>query len=374
MKVIIISDSFKGSLSSEEIADIAQKGVNKHFNDCEVVKIPVADGGEGTVDCFYKACGGEIITVNSTGPYNEEIIKDYLKLGDKAIIEMAKCAGLPMVFGNENPAITTTFGVGTQILKAIENGAKHIILGLGGSATNDGGCGAAVALGVKFYDDKGREFIPVGKTLKNIRKIDTSNSNKLLKDIKVEVMCDIDNVLYGKTGAAYIFAPQKGANEKMVEMLDAGLVNLCDIIKKDCKVDVSNLAGGGAAGGFGAGVAAFFGAELRAGIDVVLETVEFEKKLENCSFVITGEGRLDSQSLNGKVPIGVARAAKKKNVPVIAIVGILGDDILKVYEYGISSVFVTNRKALPFKEVIKTAKEDYISTLDDVLKLMKIKF
>ncbi len=373
MKVLVISDSFKGSLSSEEISEISKEYIKKYYPNSEVVGIPVADGGEGTVDCFYKAIGGDLIKTNTTGPYNEKIVAEYLKFNDTAIIEMAKTAGLPMVIGKENPSTTTTFGVGTQILHAIKNGAKHIILGLGGSATNDFGCGAACALGVLFYNEKGEKFIPTGESLSKVCKIDISKAQCLLQNVKIEVMCDIDNPTYGEKGAAYVFAPQKGADKDMVEFLDKGLMSICEIVKKDLGIQVDNLAGGGAAGGFGAGMAAFFNAKLRAGIDVVLEMVDFENHLSGASFVITGEGRIDNQSLGGKVPIGVSRMAKEKNVPVIAIVGIVKGDISQVYSEGITAVFNTNRQALPFEEIIKTAKEDYKNTLEDVLRLMQIK-
>ena len=232
-KCIVISDSFKGSLSSIEIGRIAEKSIREHFPDCEVLSVPAADGGEGTVDCFMEALGGERIVEPVTGPLGEPVNASYAVIGDRAVIEMAAAAGLPLVGDRKNPAVTTTYGVGQQIKSAIERGVREIILGLGGSATNDAGCGCAAALGVKFYDADGKSFIPVGGTLKDIAKIDVSECKKLLAGVKITAMCDIDNPLCGETGAAYVFGPQKGADAEMVKMLDAGLSHLADSIERE---------------------------------------------------------------------------------------------------------------------------------------------
>jgi len=371
-KCIMISDSFKGSLSSTEIGHIAKDSVKKFFPDCEVLSIPVADGGEGTVDCFLEAIGGEKIFVNTIGPLKDEMTAFYGMLpGNRAVIEMAAAAGLPLIADRRNPLLATTYGVGELIKDAIKKGAKEIILGLGGSATNDGGCGCAAALGVKFFDKYGKSFIPTGGTLCDIDKIDISECKALLSGVTMTAMCDIDNPMYGEHGAAYIFGPQKGADEKTVKYLDKNLRHLSEVIKRDLGIDVSDMPGSGAAGAFGAGCVAFFGAELLAGIEVVLNCVTFDSLLDSCDMVFTGEGRIDGQSLRGKVVIGVSKRTQKKNVPCIAVVGDVRDDAYGAYNLGVTAIFSTNRLAIPFSEAKTRSRQDYIRTFEDVLRLIK---
>ena len=371
-KVIVISDSFKGSLGSGEIARIAADCIPSYFPGCQVVGLPVADGGEGTVDCFLEAIGGDRVVVPVTGPWGEPVEAAYARIGDTAVIEMAAAAGLPMVGTRLDPSRTTTYGVGQLILHAVEHGAKHLVLGLGGSATNDGGCGAAAALGVKFDNAAGESFVPVGATIPQIASIDCSAAADRLAGVTVEVMCDIDNPLCGPRGAAAIFGPQKGADEAMIRQLDDALGHLADVVETDLHQSVRDLPGAGAAGGFGAGAAAFFGAELRPGIEVVLDLVRFDDLLAGCDLVLTGEGRMDGQSLGGKVPVGVARRAKQKGVPVVAIVGVVGPGIDPVYDEGITAVFTTNREALPFAQIQHRGAEDYRRALTDLLRYTKI--
>ncbi len=370
MKIIVISDSFKGSLSSSDINDIANEVLPAHFPNCQVLGLPVADGGEGTVDCFLGITGYQKVQTNVTGPWGEDITAYYARNGNTAVIELAQTAGLPMVKDKKDPSATTTYGAGMQIAAAVSAGATHIILGLGGTATNDGGCGAAHALGVQFYNQKGESFCPTGSTLKDISNVDSSKADKLLSGVQIEVICDIDNIACGESGAAHVFAPQKGADPQMVAMLDDGLAHLISILPNSS--DLHQLKGGGAAGGFGVGAVAFLGGKLRAGIEVVLDAINFEQHLQNCDLVITGEGKLDGQSLGGKVPIGVATRCKLANVPVIAIVGVLGDSWQEAYNHGISAIFATNRQALPFAEVVPIAKEQYHDTLCDVARLVVI--
>lgn len=367
-KVVVISDSFKGSLSSSQISRIAADCIHRYDPDCQVVGLPVADGGEGTVECFLEAIGGESVVIPVRGPWGETLEAAYGRIGDTAVVEMAAAAGLPLVGDRKDPSKTTTYGVGMQIRHAVEHGAKRIILGLGGSATNDGGCGCAVALGVRFRDEAGKEFCPVGETLHQIAAIDCTAADKLLEGVAVEVMCDIDNPLCGPKGAAAIFGPQKGADKAMIAMLDKGLGHMAQVIAKERDVQVDLIPGSGAAGGFGAGAVAYLHAELRPGIEVVLDMVEFERQLEGCDLVITGEGRIDGQSLGGKVPVGVSRRARKSQVPVIAVVGIMGNGAEAVYDEGITAIFNTNRRALPFEQIRCDGEQDYRSTLDDVLK------
>lgn len=370
-KVVVISDSFKGSLSSSAIAHAAADVIRQFYPDCTVVGLPVADGGEGTVDCFLEAIGGQRITVSVTGPWGETVEAAYARMGDTAVVEMAAAAGLPMVGQRLDPSRTTTYGVGQLLRHAVEHGARHLVLGLGGSATNDGGCGAAAAMGVRFRNAAGEEFVPVGATIPEIAAVDCSETERLLAGISVEVMCDIDNPMCGDRGAAAVFGPQKGADGAMVQRLDAALDHLAKILARDLKQSVADLPGAGAAGGFGGGAAAFFGAALRPGIEVVLDLVRFDEQLKDCNLVITGEGRMDGQSLGGKVPVGVSRRAKQKGVPVVAIVGIAGPGIEPVYVEGITAVFTTNREARPFAEICNRAEADYRRTLTDLMRLVK---
>ncbi len=371
-KAVLIPDSFKGTLSSKEICSIIEKSINYYFPECSVFSIPVADGGEGSVDCFLEALGGEKIYETVKGPYFEDMQSYYglINGGETAVIEMASCAGLPLVEDRKDPSKTTTYGVGQLILSAAKKGCKKIIVGLGGSSTNDGGCGAAAATGVKFFNKEGNEFIPVGGTLKDIAKIDLSNRSETISNIEIITMCDIDNPMYGKNGAAYIFGPQKGAEQEMIEELDKGLIKLCEVIKSDLNKDLKDVPGGGAAGGMGAGMIAFFDSELQMGIETVLDTVNFDDVISDADMIFTGEGKMDSQSLRGKVVIGVARRARKKNIPVTVIAGGT-DDIQEAFEVGVTSVFTINRLPQDFQISRFKSKENMESTIDNILRLIK---
>ncbi len=375
MKIILVPDSFKGTLSSTEVSEVMKDAIIKIIPDAEVKAIPVADGGEGTVDAFLAAVGGEKITLSVSGPYNEKCESFYgiIREGKTAVIEMAAAAGLPMVGDNKNPLITTTFGVGELMADAISKGVSEIILALGGSATNDGGCGAAAALGAEFYDSEGNMFVPVGGTLSNISEIKTDKLCENLKDVKVTVMCDIDNPLYGKTGAAYVFAPQKGADENQVKLLNEGLINFSKAVEGSLGVDISKLSGAGAAGGFGGGAAAFFKGELVSGTDVVLNTAGFDKELERADLVITGEGRIDSQSIRGKVVSGVAKRVKPFNIPLIVIAGAAEEDIDQCYDMGVTAVFSINRKAEDFSVSRYKSKENLYKTTENIIRLINFK-
>jgi glycerate kinase len=373
-KFILIPDSFKGTLSSTQICSIMKERLLYHFPNASVVSIPVADGGEGSVDCFLTALGGEKITKEVNNPFFERIESFYglIDGGKTAVIEMAAAAGLPLVEDRKNPLTATTFGVGELIMDAANRGVKKIIVGLGGSATNDFGCGAAAACGVKFFDKDGKEFIPTGGTLIDIKKVDISSKNAILDKIEIVTMCDIDNPPFGERGAAKVFAPQKGADEKTVEFLDTGVRHLSELLEKDNGVKTSNLAGGGAAGAFGAGMVAFFNSTLKMGIEVVLDTVGFDTVLDGASVVFTGEGKLDGQSLGGKVVIGVSRAAKKKGVPVIAVVGGADRDIEPVYGEGVTAVFTINRLPEDFSISRNKSEENLRLSFDNVCRALKI--
>lgn len=299
-KVILAPDSFKGTMSSIKICNIMEEVINKHIPDIDVIKIPVADGGEGTVECFLEALGGSIIQTEVSGPFFDKINSFYGILPDHttAIIEMAAAAGLPLAGDKKDPTITTTYGVGELIKHAVtENGIRKIIIGLGGSSTTDGGTGMASALGIKFYDEMDKEFIPVGGTLEKIARIDLSGLIKEIKDCTIVAMCDVDNPLYGKNGAAYIFGPQKGADDESVRLLDKGLEHLANQLKRQFNLNVAQKPGAGAAGGLGAGILAFLNGSLESGIETVLDTVKFDALLSDANIVFTGEGRIDGQSL-----------------------------------------------------------------------------
>ncbi|HPY56542.1 MAG TPA: glycerate kinase [Sedimentibacter sp.] len=370
-KAVLIPDSFKGTLSSIEICTIISDKIYKHFPHCHVVSIPVADGGEGSVDCFLSALGGEKIVETVSSPYFEDMESFYGLIDDTAVIEMAACAGLPLVEDRKNPSLTTTYGVGQLIMSAAKKGCKKIIVGLGGSSTNDGGCGAAAAVGVKFYDKKGNEFIPIGKTLIDIDRIDLSHKAKELDNIEIITMCDIDNPMYGPTGAAYIFGPQKGADEKMILELDKGLKNLCDVIERETGKDLKDVPGSGAAGAMGAGMIAFFNSVLQMGIETVLDTVKFDEIIEDADMIFTGEGRVDTQSLRGKVVIGVGKRAKNKNIPVTVIAGGAANNIDDAYDMGVTSIFTINRLPEDFEISRHKSKENLEATIDNILRLIK---
>lgn len=374
-KCIVISDSFKGSLSSGEICDIARACFAEVLSDCELTAIPVADGGEGTVDCFHQVCGGELVPVTVQGPFGQDMEAAYLRLdGGRAVIEMASSAGLPLVGDRRDPRITSTYGVGQQIRHAVEQGSTQILLGLGGSCTNDGGCGCAAALGVRFLDRAGQAFVPTGGTLDQIAHIDVSGARQLLQTVKLTAMCDIDNPMHGPTGASYIFGPQKGADPAMVEFLDGQLKALDAVIQRELHRAVADVPGAGAAGAFGAGILAFLDGTLCPGIEAVLDLVDFDGKLKDCDLVITGEGRFDSQSIRGKVVSGVSRRAKRQGVPVAVIAGSVAEEVESISadpDSGITAVFSINRQAMDYSASKPFSRRNYRYTLENLLRLMK---
>lgn len=362
-------------MSSARICALMKKAAEAVFPDCETVSIPVADGGEGSVDAFLEAAGGVKQQLTVKNPFFEDMESFYGILdGDEtektAVVEMAACAGLPLASGRLNPHVTTTYGAGQLIAHALEKGCKKIIIGLGGSATNDGGCGAAAALGAVFFDKDGKRFVPTGGTLKDIARIDIAGIDARIGQTDCIAMCDIDNPLHGKNGAAYIFGPQKGADETAVRELDEGLRHLAEIIKRDIGIDKADYPGAGAAGGMGYGMLCFLGARLKMGIETVLDTAGFDRRIADADCIFTGEGKIDSQSLRGKVVIGVARRAKKAGVPVIAVVGDAEKDIDAVYDEGVTAVFSINRLAVPFSEARKTAEQDLSAAMGNILRLM----
>lgn len=373
-KIVLIPDSFKGTLSSTEVCRAMKAAIDSQL-EAQVISIPVADGGEGSVEALLSAVGGQRRTVTVQNPFGEPMESFYgvIHDGKTAVIEMAACAGLPLAEGRLNPAITTTYGVGQLLAHALDSGCRDVILALGGSATNDGGAGCANALGVQFYNADNQSFLPTGGTLKDIDRIDLSGRHPLLTETKITVMCDIDNPLYGKTGAAYIFAPQKGADPEMVEFLDQGLIHYSEKLQDCCGQDVSTLPGGGAAGGFGAGVVALLGGTLKMGIDIVLDTVDFDNLIADADLIFTGEGKIDGQSIRGKVVVGVAKRAKRQSKPVIAMVGAVDEGATDAYDLGVTAIFAINRKAEDFAVSRHNSQANLQATVTDIVRLWHMK-
>ena len=371
-KILLVPDSFKGTLSSRQVCQVMAGQLRRFFPQAQVKSIPVADGGEGSVEAFLAAAGGERRTRTVTGPFGEPVEAFYGILGDgrTAVIEMAACAGLPLAEGRLNPERATTYGVGELLLAAKEAGCTKAILGLGGSCTNDGGAGAAAALGAKFTRVDGAAFVPTGGTLGEIAALDVSPVAQALQGMELTAMCDIDNPLYGDAGAAAVFAPQKGADAAMVARLDAGLRHLGQVAARCLGRDFSHLPGAGAAGGLGFGMAAFCGAQLRMGIDVVLDAVGFGSLLPGTDVVFTGEGKIDSQSARGKVVSGVAARCRKAGVPVVAVVGQIGQGFEEMYQQGLTAVFSINRAAQPFAESRFHAGENLALTMENIARLL----
>jgi len=342
MKIVIAPDSYKESLSATEVAQAIEKGFREIFPDAHYVSVPVADGGEGTVEAMIAATQGAEHTASVTGPLGERVDARWGMSGDgnTAFIEMAAASGLALVPPElRNPLITTSRGTGELILRALEHGARNIIIGIGGSATNDGGAGMVQALGAKLCDANGTEIGHGGGSLMSLNTIDISGLDPRLASCTIRVACDVTNPLTGEQGASRIFGPQKGATDAQIVELDNNLSHYADVIKKSLRVDVKAVPGAGAAGGMGAALMAFLGAELRSGIEIVTQALNLEEHIHDCTLVVTGEGRIDSQSIYGKVPVGVAKVAKKYHKPVIGIAGSLTHDVGVVHQYGIDAVF-----------------------------------
>ncbi|CRF34777.1 Glycerate kinase [Brachyspira suanatina] len=351
-KIIIIPDSFKGSASSLEICNYIERGVLKVIKDADIIKIPVADGGEGTVESILYAAGGNIKKINVRNPEGKIIEAKYGIINkEKAVIEMAEASGLTLVDDKtRNPLKYSTYGTGEFIKDAVNNNIKEILIGIGGSATNDCGIGMANALGYKFLDKDNNELEAIAENMMHVADIDDSNVDKRIFDIKITVACDVKNPLYGKNGATAIYGKQKGVTEETFYILDDGLKNIAKIIKEKFGKEIDYMEGAGAAGGLGGGLVAFCNAKLKSGIDAVLDIIDFESKIKDASLIITGEGAIDGQTKEGKVPVGVAKRAG--NIPVIAIVGEIREGAEIVYDLGIKSIMPLCPKAMTLEESI----------------------
>ncbi|BFL83279.1 glycerate kinase [Shewanella baltica] len=393
MKIVIAPDSFKESLSALEVANAIEQGLRQVIPDCDIVKIPVADGGEGTVQSMVDATGGSIVSLEVMGPLGHRVQAHYGILGNLsnsdsnndsdsrsndgsatvpntgaiAVIEMASASGLHHVPREQrNPLMTTSYGTGELICDALNRGIKHIILGLGGSATNDGGAGMAQALDILLLDSQGKTLPSGGAALANLAQIDVSNAHPLLRECSFEVACDVDNPLCGERGASAIFGPQKGATPSMVKQLDTALAHYADVIARNGMTDHREHAGAGAAGGMGLGVMAFLNAELKPGVEIVMKTVGLADKIRGADLVITGEGRIDGQTVFGKTPMGVLKQAQLQGIPTIGIAGCLGDNADAILDHGMSAIFPIIPHLSPLDDVLANAKLNLCNTARNI--------
>ncbi len=357
-----------------EVADAIEAGFRVVYPDAEYLKLPIADGGEGTVSALVAATEGELVKVAVTDPLGQKIDSFYGSCGDgvTAVIEMAAASGLDLVPREQrNPLLTTSYGTGELIKAALDHGVRKFIIGIGGSATNDGGVGMLQALGVKLLDAKGEQVGFGGGALAAMERIDISELDPRLQECSVQVACDVDNPLTGERGASAIFGPQKGATPEMVKQLDGYLGHFAALIRRDLGIDIETRSGAGAAGGMGAALLAFLRADLRPGIDIVIEAIGLAEAMQGASLAITGEGRMDGQTVFGKAPIGVARVASAQNVPVIGLAGSLGDGVEAVYDHGITAVYSVVPGPCTLPDALKEAHANLVLTARNVAATLK---
>jgi len=375
MIIVIAPDSYKESLTALEVATQIEAGFREVFPEAQYRKLPMADGGEGTVSALVAATGGRLQAAEVSGPLGAPVQAFYGMTGDgkTAVIEMAAASGLALVPpGLRNPLKTTSFGTGELIKAALDAGAEHLIIGIGGSATNDGGAGMLQALGAKLLDRSGGQIGFGGGSLAFLERIDVSCLDPRLKTCRIEAACDVDNLLTGPKGASAVFGPQKGATPEMVVTLDENLTRYAALIARDLGVQLDRVAGAGAAGGMGAALLAFFGAELRPGIEIIVEAVGLDALVRDADLVITGEGRIDSQSIHGKTPIGVARLAKRYGKPVLAIAGCLSSDVGVVHEHGIDAVFSVLSQPGTVEQALRDAATNVRAASRNIAALLKV--
>lgn len=373
-KYVVAPDSFKESMTAKEVCDAMEKGIKEADSSAEVIKVPMADGGEGTVDSLVDATHGQRVIVEVTGPLGNKISAYYGILGNgiTAVIEMAKASGLEIVEKKKrNPMITTTFGTGELIRDALDHNVKEIIIGLGGSSTNDGGSGMAQALGAKLLDQNNHQIPFGGGNLDKLDKIDISNLDSRLQDVKIILASDVTNPLIGKEGASRVFGLQKGATPEMVEKLENNLQHYAKIVKRDLNKDVASVSGAGAAGGLGAGLMAFTTCEMRQGVDLAIEVTKLEDKIRNTDYVFTGEGGTDFQTKFGKTPYGVAKLGKKYHKPVISLAGYLGEGIDSLYSEGFTAIFGIIPGACDLSAALKNGPSNVARTTENIVRLLK---
>ena len=374
MKIVIAPQAFKGSISALDVAHAMREGVLRAVPDAEVALVPVADGGDGTLETLVEGSGGTIRDTTVTDPLGQRRDSQWGAMGDgrTAVIEMARTSGLALVPPERrSPLLATTFGLGEAMLDALEAGFRRFIIGIGGSATNDAGAGMAQALGIRLLDSEGNDLPHGGAALAGLDRIDVSGLDKRAVESEFLVACDVSNPLTGPEGASAIYGPQKGATPEMVAQLDAALKHFAGIVQRDVGADVDQVPGAGAAGGLGGGMMAFLGGELRTGVDIVLETVDLESHLDGADLVITGEGQMDYQTVYAKAPIGVAGRARSRGVPVIAVSGSLGEGYLHVHEHGIDAAAAITSAPMTLDEASNRAAELVASATDQALRFMK---
>jgi glycerate kinase len=373
IRFLIACDSFKGSASSKQVGEAIREGILRVMPSAQVEVVPVADGGEGTVQALVDATGGRLVTATVTNPIGEKVEATFGILGDgqTAVIEMAAASGLTLIPPDKrNPWVTTTYGTGELIKAALEHGCRKIIIGIGGSATNDAGAGMAQALGVKLLDEDGNQIGFGGGELGRLRRIDMSGLDKRASEAEFIVACDVDNPLTGERGASYVYAPQKGATPEMLPKLDSNLRHFAEIVRQQLGIDVEHVPGAGAAGGLGAGLMAFLKAKLKRGTEIVFELVKLEEKIASADIVITGEGQIDAQTVFGKTPIGVAKLAKRYGKPVIAIAGSIGEGADSVHSHGIDAIFSIINRPMPLEQAMRNVEALLTSAGEQLARLI----
>ena len=375
MKVVIAPQAFKGSISALEVARAMSEGVRRVLSDAETVLVPVADGGDGTLETLVEATDGQLRASEVTGPLGEKVTAEWGALGDSntAVIEMARTSGLALVpLDRRDPRRATTYGLGEAIRDALDAGYRSFIVGIGGSATNDAGAGMAQALGVRLYDARGDDLPVGGAALADLDRIEMSALDPRARESIFAVACDVSNPLCGPEGASAVYGPQKGATPEIVHELDEALAHFADVVERDVGVEIKDVSGAGAAGGLGGGMIAFLNGSLRAGVDIVLDAVGLDDQLEGADLVITGEGQLDFQTVYNKAPIGVARLAKKRGIPVVAVSGSLGRGFADVHEHGIDAVAAITTAPMSLDEATERAAELAASATEQALRFMQV--
>lgn len=375
LTIVLAPDSFKESMTAKEACEAMERGIKKVNSNIKCIHVPMADGGEGTMQSLVDATGGNIYSLKVVGPLGNEVEAQYGILGDgiTGILEMASASGVQLVPKEQrNPLITTTYGTGQLIKACLDNGVKKLLVGIGGSATNDGGAGVIQALGGRLLDDKGDNLGFGGGELGKLSSIDLTHFDKRLEEVEIEVACDVSNPLCGERGASNVFGPQKGATPEMISILDNNLKHYALIIKGQLNKDILNIPGGGAAGGLGAGLMAFLDGTLKKGIDMVIQYAGLEEKVKDADMVWTGEGSIDFQTQYGKTPLGVAMVAKKYNKPVVALAGRVGDEVEILYEKGIDSIFGIMKGVTSLEEALAAGQENIERTAENIIRLLNV--
>lgn len=373
MKFVFASDSFKGSISSKRTSELLSRAANDVFGDCEIISIPMADGGEGTVDAVIAAVNGEMITAGVHDPLMKSIYASFGKIGDNAVImEMAQASGLTLIpKDSQDPLLTTTYGTGELLKAALDKGFEEIYIAIGGSATNDGGMGFARALGVEFHDEKGNLLEGRGYDLEKVTRIDTLGIDKRALDARITVLCDVKNPLCGENGATYTFGKQKGGTPEALDRLEKGMQNYRDVLIREFGEDPDNISGSGAAGGLGAALKIFLNAEMKSGIETVLDITDFDRKIKDVDFIITGEGRSDGSSACGKVLCGVGEHGSASGIPVFALCGGLGEGYEELYDHGIRSFITTVDRPMTLKDAMENAEELYLKAAVRLFRMLR---